>query len=58
MRTNKQNNEYIVNSQRPYLNLDFREMSVVNDSIINFVIHFNNLGLRRPFFKKNDLYSD
>ncbi len=52
VRTNKQNNEYIVNSQRPYLNLEFKEMSVVSDSIINFVIHFNNLGLRRPFLRR------
>ena len=52
VRTNKQSNEYIVNSQRPYLNLEFKEMSVVNDSIINFVIHFNNLGLRRPFLRR------
>jgi hypothetical protein len=52
VRTNKQSNEYVINSQKPLLNLELKSISVVNDSIIVLVIHFNNVGIRKPFLKR------
>ncbi len=52
VKANRESNEYVVKSQRPYLGVEFKSISVVNDSIILFEIHFTNLGIRRPFLKR------
>jgi hypothetical protein len=54
VRTNKQSNDYVVNSQKPLLNLEYRTMTLENDSI-KFEIRFRNIGLRQSLQKKRCL---
>lgn len=50
VKTNKESNEYIVNSQKPYLKLEFNN-KFQNDSL-TFGIKFKNKGFRRPLVRE------
>lgn len=54
VRTNKQSNEYVVNSQKPFLILDIPSAYLKNDTAI-FEVKFKNIGVRRALLTKREM---
>jgi hypothetical protein len=51
VRTNKQSNDYVVKSQRPYLGVEFFPF-IFKKEVINFGFDLKNYGLRRPLLSQ------
>jgi hypothetical protein len=51
VRTNKQSNEYVVNSQKPYLGIEIESIGLKSDSI-TIIFSTRNYGIRVPLLNK------